>query len=206
MIINMIWCKGLNERCKGLNEWCKGRNEWCKGLWCVQGPHYLPFYLITNDNQYRGSIHCSLAPCYLWERGKRARCQRAVDLFSYVKILGKPIKKQVTINQCKYVCMKLVPTCWKNWQYALIHKAGPLVPMLNVCTIIGTSTLSIQRESSLLLGTLLIRSKGKKSKVPESNGFIFIYSWWPIWSVLGQSFSSDLEKKRGLIVPVGKKG
>ena len=32
MIINMIWCKGLNERCKGLNEWCKGRNEWCKGL------------------------------------------------------------------------------------------------------------------------------------------------------------------------------
>ena len=32
MIINMIWCKGLNEKCKGLNEWCKGHNEWCKGL------------------------------------------------------------------------------------------------------------------------------------------------------------------------------
>ena len=26
----------------------------------------------------------------------------------------------------------------------------------------------------MLLGTLLIRSKGKKSKVPESSGFIFI--------------------------------
>ena len=70
-IINMIWCKGLNERCKGLNEWCKGHNEWCKGLWCVQGPHNMPFYLITNDNQYGGSIHCSLAPCYLWESAKR---------------------------------------------------------------------------------------------------------------------------------------
>ena len=112
MIITMTWCKGLNER-------CKGHNEWCKGLWCVQGPHHLPFYLITNDNQYRGSLHCSLAPCYLWEKGKRARCQRAMDLFSYMKILGKPIKKQVNINQCKYVCMELVRTCWENWQYAL---------------------------------------------------------------------------------------
>ena len=119
-----------------------------------------------------------IAPWHLatYEKGGKEQggCQRAVDLFSYVKILGKPIKKQVTINQCKYVCMKLVPTFWKNWQYALTHKAGPLVPMLNVCTIIGTSTLSIQRESSLLLGTLLIRSKGKKSKVPESIEFIFI--------------------------------
>ena len=31
-----------------------------------------------------------------------------MDLFSYVKILGKPIKKQVNINHCKYVCMKLL--------------------------------------------------------------------------------------------------
>ena len=46
----------------------------------------------------------------------------------------------------------------------MTHKAGPLVPMLNVCTIIGTSTLPIQRESSLLLGTLLIRSKGKRAR------------------------------------------
>ena len=74
-IINMIWCKGLNERCKGLNEWCKGRNEWCKGLWCVQGPHIMPFYLITNDNQYGGS-----APWHLvtYEKGGKEQ----VDLFS----------------------------------------------------------------------------------------------------------------------------
>jgi hypothetical protein len=38
---------------------------------CVQGPHHLPFYLITNDNQYRGSLHCSVAPCSLGERGKK---------------------------------------------------------------------------------------------------------------------------------------
>ena len=29
------------------------------------------------------------------------------------------IKKQVDINQCKYVCIKLVRACWENWQYAL---------------------------------------------------------------------------------------
>ena len=176
MIITMTWCKGLNERCKGHNEWCKGLNEWCKGLWWVQGPHHLPFYLITNDNQYRGSLHCSLAPCYLWERGKRARYQRAMDLFSYMKILGKPIKKQVNINQCKYVCMKLVRTCWENWQYALTHKAGPLVPMLNVCTMIGTS--------SLLFGTLLHMRKGTRSKV-----FWYITQGWLVWLCSHLNFS-----------------
>ena len=53
MINSIIWCKGLNQRCKGLS--------------CVQGPHILPFYLITNDNQCRESLHCSLAPCSLGE-------------------------------------------------------------------------------------------------------------------------------------------
>ena len=38
--------------------------------------------------------------------------------------------------------------------------------MLNVCTIIGTSALSIQRESS---------EQEEKSKAPESSGFIFIH-------------------------------
>ena len=83
-IINMIWCKGLNERCKGLNEWCKGHNEWCKGLWCVQGPHNMPFYRITNDYQYGVSIHCSLAPCYFWERGKRAIARRQWIYFHFL--------------------------------------------------------------------------------------------------------------------------
>jgi hypothetical protein len=41
MINSIIWCKGLNWRCKGLS--------------CVQGPHILPFYLISNDNQCRES-------------------------------------------------------------------------------------------------------------------------------------------------------
>ena len=54
----------------------------------MQGPPNMPFYLITNDNQYGESIHCSLALCYLCEKVKRARCQMAVDLFSYMKILG----------------------------------------------------------------------------------------------------------------------
>ena len=53
-----------------------------------------------------------IAPWHLatYEKGGKEQggCQRAVDLFSYVKILGKPIKKQVKINHCKYVCMKLL--------------------------------------------------------------------------------------------------
>ena len=48
----------------------------CKGLLCVQGPHILPFCLITNDNQCRGSLHCSLAPCSLGERCTRAGDQK----------------------------------------------------------------------------------------------------------------------------------
>ena len=68
-----------------------------------------------------------------------------VDLKKQVDInqckLVVNIKKWVDINKYKYVCIKLVHACWENWQYALTHKAGPLVPMLNVCTMIGTSSL-----------------------------------------------------------------
>ena len=43
-----------------------------------------------------------IAPWHLatYEKGGKEQggCQRAVDLFSYVKILGKPIKKQVNIK------------------------------------------------------------------------------------------------------------
>ena len=56
-----------------------------------------PFYLITNDNQYRGRLHGTLL--------LMRKCQKEVNLFSYMKILGKPMKKQVNINHCKYVCM-----------------------------------------------------------------------------------------------------
>ena len=30
----------------------QGPHKRCKGLWCVQGPHLLPFYLYSNDNHY----------------------------------------------------------------------------------------------------------------------------------------------------------
>jgi hypothetical protein len=39
----------------------------CKGL------INLPFYLITNDIQYRGSLHCSAAPCSLGKRVKKEK-------------------------------------------------------------------------------------------------------------------------------------
>ena len=145
--------------------------NWCAPAGKIDNMHWhtkqVPLYQCSMFALWLAPVHCSLAPCSIWEREQGARCQRAMDLFSYMKILGKPIKKQVNINQCKYVCMKLVRTCWENWQYALTHKAGPLVPMLNVCTMIGTS--------SLLFGTLLHMRKGTRSKVSESNGFIFIY-------------------------------
>ena len=56
---------------------CKGHSKMCKGLWCVQGPHLLPFCLYTLDNQYnlvqgpqlvalahiRGPCTTSCGPC-----------------------------------------------------------------------------------------------------------------------------------------------
>ena len=98
-----------------------------------------------------------------------------IKFFVGILVQTKTSKRHFEINWPLTTASMFAWNCyWENWQYALTHKVGPLVPMLNVCTIIGTSTLSIQRESSLLLGTLLIRSKGKKSKVPESIEFIFI--------------------------------
>ena len=40
------------NECKGHLDMCKGHNQRCKGLCCVQGPHLMPIYPITNDKQY----------------------------------------------------------------------------------------------------------------------------------------------------------
>ena len=114
-----------------------------------------PFYLITNDIiNIEGD---SMAPCYLWESAKRKWIY--FHIWRYWENLWRNKWTLTTASMFAWNC------CWANWQYALTHKSGPLVPMLNVCTIIGTSALSIQRESS---------EQEEKSKAPESSGFILI--------------------------------
>ena len=58
----------------------------------------MPFYLITNDNQYRAE-GVFIAPWHLAlsEQGEKSKVPESSGFFSYMKILGKPIKKQVNI-------------------------------------------------------------------------------------------------------------
>ena len=100
-IINMICCKGLNERCKGLNEWCKG-------LWCEQGPHNMPFYLITNDNQYGGSWHL-----ITFEKGGKEQLSEG-SAFIFI----------VFVYQKSEICLQF--WCNKNFPYAPLNPIAAL--------------------------------------------------------------------------------
>jgi hypothetical protein len=54
------------------------------------------------------------------------------------------IKKRIDNNEYKYVCIKLVHTCWENWQYALtmqVWKEKQILARINLALINVTAAL-----------------------------------------------------------------
>ena len=81
------------------------------------------------------------------------------------------IKKWVDINKYKYVCIKMVPTCRENWQYAFLAKIQNLTNKKSGMEILLLSKFLVMWSKTWMVVVFPIQVFGYVIKNLDGSGF-----------------------------------